>query len=70
DPRRGNRGGGWWGGRRRSGPLEPVGQESRVKRHRSVRRRLDECPDYRPCNLPALERCDLIGDSPLLDGYR
>ncbi|WP_240442530.1 hypothetical protein, partial [Pseudomonas aeruginosa] len=25
---------------------------------------------YRPCNLPALERCDLIDDSPLLDGYR
>ncbi len=23
-----------------------------------------------PCNLPVLERCDLIDDSPLLDGYR
>ncbi len=54
----------------RSRPLEPVGQETRVKLHRSVQRRLDECPDYRPCNLPALERCDLIDDSPLLDGYR
>ncbi len=43
---------------------------NRVKLHRSVQRRLDECPDYRPCNLPALERCDLIDDSPLLDGYR
>ncbi|MGU2437659.1 hypothetical protein ACTVZD_28035, partial [Pseudomonas aeruginosa] len=24
----------------------------------------------RPCNVPALERCDLLDDSPLLDGYR
>ncbi|MBH3545165.1 hypothetical protein I5Q95_21360, partial [Pseudomonas aeruginosa] len=51
-------------------PLDPGGQETRGKLHRSVQRRLDECPDYRPCNLPALERCDLIDDSPLLDGYR
>ncbi|MEV1711027.1 DUF2235 domain-containing protein, partial [Pseudomonas aeruginosa] len=70
DRRSGNRAWRWSRGRPRSRPLEPVGQETRVKLHRSVQRRLDECPDYRPCNLPALERCDLIDDSPLLDGYR
>ncbi|MBH8635099.1 hypothetical protein I5J65_25045, partial [Pseudomonas aeruginosa] len=48
----------------------PGGLEPRVNLHRPGLRRLDECPDYRPCNLPALERCDLIDDSPLLDGYR
>ncbi|HBO3293043.1 TPA: DUF2235 domain-containing protein [Pseudomonas aeruginosa] len=70
DRRSGNRAWRWSRGRPRSRPLEPVGQETRVKLHRSVQRRLDECPDYRPCNLPALERCDLVDDSPLLDGYR
>ncbi|MBG4688963.1 hypothetical protein I5F77_07955, partial [Pseudomonas aeruginosa] len=46
------------------------GRQPGDRRPGGGRRRLDECPDYRPCNLPALERCDLIDDSPLLDGYR
>ncbi|MBG4316149.1 hypothetical protein GHU43_11135, partial [Pseudomonas aeruginosa] len=62
-------GGGGGGGAGR-GRGDPGGQQPRVMLPGSVQRRLDECPDYRPCNLPALERCDLIDDSPLLDGYR
>ncbi|VTM12653.1 Uncharacterised protein [Pseudomonas aeruginosa] len=70
DRRSGDRAWRWSRGRPRSRPLEPVGRETRVKLHRSVQRRMELCPDYRPCNLPPLERCDLVDDSPSLDGYR